>query len=115
MAAEGGIQVLDGSQIRDALPNIKAKDLFAQSDEGSKGYLTSSELRKAAEAEAAALLLGAQLSSEILDNSLKSFPSGDSAKVNEETFESALQKYLLAIADALEGNRFTSSFPTFQF
>lgn len=105
MSGEGGLQILDGSHIRTALPNINAKERFEKNDEGSKGYLTSTELRRAAEAEAAALLLGATISSQILQSASSKLPSEDSEKVTKENFESALQDYLVAIADALEGNR----------
>ena len=101
MSTEGGLQVLDGSQIRSALPELKPKDSFIKHDEGSKGYLTSSEVRRAAEAEAAALLLGARLSAQILDNSV--ILTEDSEKVTEEAFATTLHSYLTAIADALEG------------
>lgn len=104
MSGEGGLQILDGSHIRTALPNINAKERFEKNDEGSKGYLTSTELRRAAEAEAAALLLGATISSQILQSASLKLPSEDSEKVTEDTFASALQDYLVAIADALEGN-----------
>lgn len=104
MSGEGGLQILDGSHIRTALPNIKAKERFEENDEGSKGYLTSTELRRAAEAEAAALLLGATISSQLLQSASSKLPAEDSEKVTEEKFASALQDYLVAIADALEGN-----------
>lgn len=95
-------QILDGSQIRNALPEINAKDTFVKHDEGSKGYLTSSEVRRAAEAEAAALLLGIKLSAQLLDNAVLVFPNEASQKVTEDAFGAALQSYLTAIADALE-------------
>ena len=101
--SEGGLQVLDGSQIRSALPELKATESFTKHDEGSKGYLTPSEVRRAAEAEAAALLLGVRLSAQILDNAVLTFPTEDSAKVTEEAFTTTLRNYLSAIADALEG------------
>jgi len=97
-------QILDGSQIRNALPEINAKETFSKHDEGSKGYLTSSELRRAAEAEAAALLLGINLSAQVLDSAVSVFPNEDSAKVGEDAFVATLQRYLTAVADALEGN-----------
>lgn len=97
-------QVLDGSQIRNALPDVNAKESFAKNDEGSKGYLTSSELRRAAEAEAAALLLGVQLSAQVLNRADSVFPPEDSAKITEDAFVTTLQSYLTAVADALEGN-----------
>jgi hypothetical protein len=103
MSTEGGLQVLDGSQIRSALPELKTKESFTKHDEGSKGYLTPSEVRRAAEAEAAALLLGVRLSAQILDNAVSIFPTEDSANVPEEAFAATLQSYLTAIADALEG------------
>ncbi|KAG0574347.1 hypothetical protein KC19_VG255700 [Ceratodon purpureus] len=100
--SEGGLQVLDGSQIRSALPELKATESFTKHDEGSKGYLTPSEVRRAAEAEAAALLLGVRLSAQILDNAVLTFPTEDSGKVTEEAFTTTLRNYLSAIADALE-------------
>lgn len=98
--------VLDGSQIKKSLPEINAKETFAKNDEGSKGYLTSSELRRAAEAEAAALLLGVKLNAQILDRAVKVFPTEESAKISEDAFVNTLQSYLTAVAEALEGNIF---------
>lgn len=101
--SEVGLQVLDGSRIKSALPELKTKESFTKHDEGSKGYLTSSEVRRAAEAEAAALLLGVRLSAQILDNAISKLPMEDSAKVTEEAFATTLRSYLTAIADTLDG------------
>lgn len=103
MSTEGGLHVLDGSQIRNALPDLQSRNSFSKNDEGSKGYLTPSEMRQAAEAEAAALLLGVQLSSKIFENAASKLPTEDSAEITEDVFSSTLQSYLTAIADALEG------------
>ncbi|XP_024358334.1 uncharacterized protein [Physcomitrium patens] len=102
MSTEGGLHVLDGSQIRNALPDLQSRNSFSKNDEGSKGYLTPSEMRQAAEAEAAALLLGVQLSSKIFENAASKLPTEDSAEITEDVFSSTLQSYLTAIADALE-------------
>lgn len=103
---EGGIHVLDGSGIREGLANgnVMAKERFAQSDEGAKGHLTTAELRRAAEAEAAALLLGARIQSQILDRAFDTVvvDQGSEQEVDEQAFASVLENYLLAIADSLD-------------
>jgi Ca2+-binding EF-hand superfamily protein len=103
---EGGIHVLDGSGIREGLANgnVIAKERFAQSDEGGKGHLTTAELRRAAEAEAAALLLGARIQSQILDRAFDTavVDQGSEQEVDEQAFAAVLENYLLAIADSLD-------------
>jgi hypothetical protein len=113
---EGGIHVLDGSGIREGLANgnVSAKERFAQSDEGGKGHLTTAELRRAAEAEAAALLLGARIQSQILDRAFDTVvvDQGSEQQVDEQAFASVLENYLLAIADSLDGEKiFSFSLP----
>jgi hypothetical protein len=115
---EGGIHVLDGSGIREGLANgnVMAKERFAQSDEGGKGHLTTAELRRAAEAEAAALLLGARIQSQILDRAFDTVvvDQGSEQQVDEQAFASLLENYLLAIADSLDGEKiFSFSLPCF--
>ncbi len=115
---EGGIHVLDGSGIREGLANgnVMAKERFAQSDEGGKGHLTTAELRRAAEAEAAALLLGARIRSQILDRAFDTVvvDQGSEQQVDEQAFASLLENYLLAIADSLDGEKiFSFSLPCF--
>jgi hypothetical protein len=109
---EGGIHVLDGSGIREGLANgnVVAKERFVQSDEGGKGHLTTAELRRAAEAEAAALLLGARIQSQILDRAFDSVvvDQGSEQQVDEQAFASVLENYLLAIADSLDGEKIFS-------
>lgn len=115
---EGGIHVLDGSGIREGLAsgNVLAKERFAKSDEGGKGHLTTAELRRAAEAEAAALLLGARIQSQILDRAFDTVvvDQGSEQQVDEQAFASVLENYLLAIADSLDGEKiFSFSLPCF--
>jgi len=109
---EGGIHVLDGSGIREGLANgnVIAKERFAQSDEGGKGHLTTAELRRAAEAEAAALLLGARIQSQILDRAFDTavVDQGSEQEVDEQAFAAVLENYLLAIADSLDGEKIFS-------
>lgn len=109
---EGGIHVLDGSGIREGLANgnVVAKERFVQSDEGGKGHLTTAELRRAAEAEAAALLLGARIQSQILDRAFDTVvvDQGSEQQVDEQAFASVLENYLLAIADSLDGEKIFS-------
>jgi len=109
---EGGIHVLDGSGIREGLANgnVIAKERFALSDEGGKGHLTTAELRRAAEAEAAALLLGARIQSQILDRAFDTavVDQGSEQEVDEQAFAAVLENYLLAIADSLDGEKIFS-------
>jgi hypothetical protein len=116
---EGGIHVLDGSGIREGLANgnVIAKERFAQSDEGGKGHLTTAELRRAAEAEAAALLLGARIQSQILDRAFDTavVDQGSEQEVDEQAFAAVLENYLLAIADSLDGEKIFSFSNHFYF
>lgn len=97
--------VLDGSQIRKVQAELvdQATRKYVKRDGESKGSVTGQQARAAAEAEAAVVLLGAELSKQRLDRAFEGITSPD-GEIDEESFRGTVEKYLQALADALEGN-----------
>eukprot|EP00246_Nothoceros_aenigmaticus_P001141 TRINITY_DN11505_c0_g1_i1.p1 TRINITY_DN11505_c0_g1~~TRINITY_DN11505_c0_g1_i1.p1 ORF type:complete len:340 (-),score=91.07 TRINITY_DN11505_c0_g1_i1:562-1581(-) len=95
--------VLDGSQLRKALPELatRASKRIVELDVEGKGGLTGQQARAAAESEAAVVLLGAELSKQQFDKAFQGITSHD-GELDEETFRATVEKYLQALADSLQ-------------
>ncbi|KAL2609130.1 hypothetical protein R1flu_027703 [Riccia fluitans] len=98
------VRVLDGSQIHAALPSIaeKAQEKFKEIDTENKGFVSPADVKSAAVSEAAALLLGTQVSAQVFDSAIKGVPLPEGGTLNEEDFVTSLVQCLRAIADALQ-------------
>lgn len=105
MEEEGSVRVLDGSQITAALPTMaeKAQKKFKEIDTANKGYVTPADVKSAAVSEAAALLLGTQVSAQVFDSAIKGVPLPEATTLNQEAFATSLIDCLRAIANALHG------------
>ncbi|BBN19673.1 hypothetical protein MPTK1_8g12640 [Marchantia polymorpha subsp. ruderalis] len=103
MEEEGSVRVLDGSQITAALPTMaeKAQKKFKEIDTANKGYVTPADVKSAAVSEAAALLLGTQVSAQVFDSAIKGVPLPEATTLNQEAFATSLIDCLRAIANAL--------------
>ena len=99
--ADGGVVVLDGSHIRNALPNLERR--LEARHLGEK--VSGPEFIALAEAEASAILfdLGLPENLRALVLERTQFTDIDSLQFDRETVLRKLHDYLLALADELKG------------
>lgn len=102
--AEGGLRLVDGSQISDSLDTLdnRAARLFEGLEAGDDGCVSAAQCQAAASSEITNLLAGIQLPTRRFDHALKAseFPI-DSFRVDRPTFVSRLRSLLKCTADAL--------------